>query len=337
MGKSLHICYLAEGTPLVGGVKVIFEQAEALQERGHQVTVITKGERPTWYDVRVPFKQVREFSPSVIPDCDFLIGTFWLTVPPAVQSGKGRPVHLCQGYEGNYPDYAALHGEIEAVYRLPTLTLTVHEPLTQLIWKRFAKKAHTVGQGINHTIFFPGAPRQRREPYRVALVGPYEDGCKGVHEGLLALKALKHELPLQVVRASPLGCSQAEHELGVVDEYHLMVPPQQMGNFYRSCDAFLGPSRAREGFGLPALEALACGVPVAVSDIPSFAGFAETADWGLFFAESDVQGMQNAVQRLLTDSTLRDHLRLRGLEVSRLYSFARVAERIEQVFAAASI
>lgn len=333
----MRICYLSEGTPLCGGVKVTFEQAEALQERGHQVDVISKGERPDWYPLRVPFRQVDEFLPSTLPECDFLVGTFWPTVRAAVQSGKGRPVHLCQGYEGDTPAYAVERPAIEAIYRLPTLLLTVHDPLTTLMHTRFGRKAYTVGQGINHSLFFPDKqPVSSRVP-RVLLVGLYEDDCKGIAEGLTALRALKRDMPIEVVRVSALGRSREEAALGVEGEYHLRLYPSEMGALYRSCDVLLGPSLAREGFGLPVLEALACGVPVAVSDTPTFRAFADTSDWALFFAERDVAGMRQALRRLLTGADVRQHQRNRGLEVARQYTFARVAERIEQVFASASI
>ncbi len=328
----MRICYLSEGTPLCGGVKVTFEQAEALQERGHQVEIVSKGARPHWYDLRVPFTQVQEFLPSTLPECDFMIGTFWPTVKAAVECGKGWPVHLCQGYEGDTLAYSAIRPAIEAVYRLPTLMLTIHEPLTQLVWQHFGKTAHNVGQGINHSVFFPGEQQPRSAPYRVLLVGLYEDDCKGIAEGLTALQALKQELPIQVVRVSALACSPDEQAFGVVDEYHCHLRPDQMGDLYRSCDVLLAPVHAREGFGLPALEALTCGIPVAASDVPSFRCFAGTIDWGVFFAEGDVAGMQSALRQLLQDGELQTRLRQRGLAVAQQYTFARVAERIEQVF-----
>ncbi|HXG19096.1 MAG TPA: glycosyltransferase family 4 protein [Methylomirabilota bacterium] len=331
----MRICYLKDGVPLCGGVKVTFEQAEALQERGHQVEIVAKADRPDWYDLRVPFKSVDELSPEVIPESDFIIATFWTTVRPAVESGKGRPVHLCQGYEGDTAAFLSQWPEIEAVYQLPVLTLTVHEPLTRLLWRRFGKRAHTVGQGINHSVFFPGPERRGDGPLRILLPGPYEIDWKGVHDGLVALKALKAELPFQAIRVSQLPCTEAEQQFGIVDEYHCHLLPREMAALYWSCDIMLAPSWNQEGFGLPALEAMACGTPVALSDIPAFRGFAEGTDWARFFAERDIRGMQQALRELLTDDGLRRRLRAKGVEIARQYTFARVAERVEQVLRAA--
>ena len=107
-----------------------------------------------------------------------------------------------------------------------------------------------------------------------------------------------------------------------------------MPGVYRSCDVMLAPSWTQEGFGLPALEAMACGVPVAMSDIPSFRSFADGEDWALFFAERDIPGMRQALRRLLRDTVLRAPLRRRALEVAQAYTFARVAERIERALMA---
>lgn len=328
----MRICYVQEENALWGGVKIVFEQAEALQERGHQVVIVSKDGPPNWYEVRVPLRQVESFSPASIPESDFVIGTFWTTIRPVMAAEKGCPVHLCQGYEGAYSAYASHSQKIEEVYHLPILTLTVHEPLSRFLWERFRKKACTVGQGINHRVFYPRETDRRTPPWRILLPGPYEVDWKGVRDGLLALRTLKAELPLWVVRVSQFPQSAEEEQLGVIDEYHCHLPAREMPALYCSCDVMLAPSWTQEGFGLPALEALACGVPVAMSDIPSFRGFAPGTDWASFFAERDITGMQNALRQLLQDQTLRTRLQARGLEVAQAYTFARVAEQIERVF-----
>lgn len=327
----MRICYVQEENSLWGGVKVVFEQAEALQERGHQVVIVSKDGPPDWYEVRVPLRQVPAFTPSTIPESDFVIGTFWTTVRDIVRAEKGCPVHLFQGYEGDMAAYAWQRQAIEAIYHLPLLTLTVHEPLTRFLWGRFRKKAWTVGQGVNQEVFHPLGERHASSPWRVLVVGPYEVDWKGVRDGLLALKALKEEIPLHVVRVAQLPQTREEAQLGVVDEYHYRLRAEAMAELYRSCDVLLGASWTQEGFGLPAIEAMACGVPVALSDIPAFREFAEGAEWAVFFAERDLLGAQGAVRRLLLDENLRSTLRSRGFEVARAFSFPRVAARIERV------
>lgn len=330
----MRICYLLEDTSLWGGVKVVFEQAEALRRRGHEVTILSKGDRPDWFELSVPLNRVGEFSASTIPNSDFVIATYWSTVRQAIDAGRGRPVHLCQGYEGDFAGLSPQVEEIEAVYRMAALTLTVHEPITRLLRERFGKAAHTVGEGVDSRVFFPGPLRQLCTPPRILLVGPWEVDWKGVREGVAALSRVRDELPMHVVRASQYPQGEEERRMGVVDEYHTRLLPSAMVDLYRSCDLFVAPSWAQEGFGLPLLEALACGVPTAARAIPSFLAFAPGDDWTVFFPEREAGGMERAIRRLLIDADLRAHLRARGLAVAREYSYQRVAERIERILSA---
>ncbi len=91
---------------------------------------------------------------------------------------------------------------------------------------------------------------------------------------------------------------------------------------YRQATVFAFPS-LYEGFGLPIVEAMACGTPVvgsAVSSIPEVVG-----DAGLLVDPLDVDGWQTALQRVVEDSALRAELRGRGLSRAGQFSWSRAA------------
>jgi glycosyltransferase involved in cell wall biosynthesis len=98
---------------------------------------------------------------------------------------------------------------------------------------------------------------------------------------------------------------------------------------YAAATAFAWPSRY-EGFGLPPLEAMACGTPTAVansSSLPEVVG-----DAALRIAPDDEPGWTQALWRLLADEHLRADLRQRGIERARQFSYERVARETLAVY-----
>jgi glycosyltransferase involved in cell wall biosynthesis len=92
------------------------------------------------------------------------------------------------------------------------------------------------------------------------------------------------------------------------------VGDQDLPALYSQCQVFVYPSRY-EGFGLPPLEAMACGAPVL---IPNHSSFVELyKDCGLLVDPIEVETLEAAIRRLLWDHTLRNELIARGLKLAR--------------------
>jgi alpha-1,3-rhamnosyl/mannosyltransferase len=121
------------------------------------------------------------------------------------------------------------------------------------------------------------------------------------------------------------GLSNRVRFLGAVKE-------EDLPGLYSGARAFVFPS-LYEGFGLPPLEAMACGVPVACSGIPCLREIA--GDAALFFNPKDRDSMAAAIERILTDQPLRADLQNRGLRRASEMSWDATAKQALQVYQAA--
>ncbi|MEZ5285274.1 MAG: glycosyltransferase family 1 protein [Vicinamibacterales bacterium] len=106
-------------------------------------------------------------------------------------------------------------------------------------------------------------------------------------------------------------------------------PQETLASFYRLANAFVFPS-LYEGFGLPPLEAMACGTPVVTSNVSSLPEVA--GDAALLVDPYDVDGIASGLRRILSDEALRADLVARGLARARQFSWSESVARIHAVY-----
>ena len=116
-------------------------------------------------------------------------------------------------------------------------------------------------------------------------------------------------------------------------EEHLIhtdyVPADDLVYFYNGADALLYPS-IFEGFGIPVIEAMACGTPVLTSNTTSLPEVAGNA--AVLVDPLSVDAIADGIHDILTDETLRGRLRRDGLERASEFSWQKTAEKTLQVY-----
>ncbi len=106
------------------------------------------------------------------------------------------------------------------------------------------------------------------------------------------------------------------------------VTDAALPRLYRGATALVFPSLS-EGFGLPPLEAMACGTPVITSNVSSLPEV--VGDAGLMVDPFDVEALAKAMRRVLAEEELRAGMSARGIERARLFSWDRTTAQVSQI------
>ncbi len=104
---------------------------------------------------------------------------------------------------------------------------------------------------------------------------------------------------------------------------------EELVGLYNAADVLVMPS-FYEGFGFPALEAMACGTPVVVSRVASLPEV--VGDAGVLVDPHNPQAIAEAIARVLSDPSLAEELRQRGLERARMFTWEKTARETAAVY-----
>jgi alpha-1,3-rhamnosyl/mannosyltransferase len=107
------------------------------------------------------------------------------------------------------------------------------------------------------------------------------------------------------------------------------LPQENLPAFYSGASVFVYPS-LYEGFGLPVLEAMACGTPVVTSNVSSIAEI--VGEGGIQVDPNDVKSLRNAIERVIEDTHLKENLRTLGFKRAKLFSWENCARDTLDVY-----
>lgn len=181
------------------------------------------------------------------------------------------------------------------------------------------------------------AVKYNLEPGYILYVGTLEPR-KNITTLIKAFKMLResHRLPHKLVIAGGKGwlyreIFRAVSELGLKQEvlFTGYIPADELPLFYNGAGVFVYPS-LYEGFGLPPLEAMACGVPVVTSDCSSLPEV--VGETGIMVNPTDVEALSDAIERILTDRQLAETLSVQGLKRAQEFTWEESARKTMAVY-----
>lgn len=188
---------------------------------------------------------------------------------------------------------------------------------------------------VDTAALHPPAPREPHPPYVLMHVSNFRP-LKRVTDVVRVFAAVHAGLPcrLELVGDGPDRASTQAlvRTLGLEQDVCFHGERDDLADLYGASDVFLLPSES-ESFGLAALEAMACGVPVVASEVGGIPEVVIDGETGFLAEVGDVAGMVDAVRRLLTEPALHQTLsRLARRRAEASFRLAPAVDRYEAVY-----
>jgi glycosyltransferase involved in cell wall biosynthesis len=312
----------------VGGVRILYECANRLHAKGHEVIVLhsikrpykkmksplwlkqisykVKGiARPKWFllDKDISSLIVPEISGQYVPDADIVMSTWWQMAYAInnLPAQKGKAFNLIQDYEIWDGSSELVH----ASYRLPVNHIVIAKFLEEIVFKHSGKKPFRFTISIDTEKFYIRRPIEKRKPDSIIMLYSKEPR-KGTVYGLEALMKLKKNVPS--LTATLFGVYNKPALPGWITYYK---KPGNLPELYNEHAIFFTPSLG-EGWALPPAEAMACGCALVCTDIGGHAGYAIDKETCLLVQPEQVDDMIEKLNQLVTDNEQRIELAKRG-------------------------
>ena len=349
MGQTLRINWVLDRATLSGGVKSNRLIAEAMVRRGHQVSILyvdlPRPAPPPWR-VRTFWRyqkqqrqakregggrpkhhlmqstatllpiQRRPIEARDVPDADVTIATWWETAEWV------RDWPASKGVKAYFVRHHELHGgdpeRVKATYRQPMLKLVIAKWLQRLMQEDYGDpNSVLVPNGVDQTQF-SFVPREKQAVPTVGMLyGKVK--WKGADTAFDALRLAQRQCPELRVVAFGSHPIEPHHVPPANFEYHFRPAQVTIPELYRQADAWLVPSTL-EGFGMPGLEAAACGCPLVVTRCGGAEDYLEEGVNGRLVPVGDAQAMAAALLELV------------GQDAPAWQAMSRASESISQQF-----
>ena len=338
----------------VGGVKVVYEYANCLVRRGHEVTVVHPAllqsdtplsQRPkkllrylqaqvdrsylpsAWFhlDSRVRMLWTWSLHPKYLPEADAVVATAWQTAEWVVNypASKGEKFYLIQHWE-NWDGVS--EDRLRRTWTAPLKKIVISRWL-QNIALDLEQNAEYLPNGLDFDTFGLDRSIEERDPLSLLMLY-HEQPWKGSRDGLEAVEIVRSLYP--DLRLRLFGTHPRAKQLPDWIEYHRLPTQPALRKLYNESAVFLSPSWS-EGWGLPAAEAMQCGAAVVATDIGGHREFLQNGVNGLLTPSKNPAALAEAIIKLLAHPELRIRYATAGHRSIQRFTWKMACDGMERI------
>jgi glycosyltransferase involved in cell wall biosynthesis len=306
-----------------GGVAVIFQHANRLRRRGHDVFVAVENKREVdWFPgLQAPVISLNEY-PN---DVDVLVATGWQTSYGVVDLPARKKFYFVQSDETRFHPEGQLRDLTALSYRLDFNYLTEARWIQKWLLENFGHEAELIPNGLEPELFHATEPLEPKgtKP-RILLEGTIALPSKGMADAFAAVA----DLDAEVWCVSTYGKPQPGWRC---DRFFERVPMIEMKRIYSSCDVLLKLSRV-EGFFGPPMEMMACGGVVVAGKVSGYDEYIVDGYNALTVDLGDIAAARDAVAKVISDDALRSKLIANGFETAKQWQWEPSIDRLERYY-----
>lgn len=350
----MKIQFLLPMAGIAGGVKVVFEYANRLHDRGHEVSILyprkmfphlsplwraeaavrqvkfkadaLRGKtEASWFPLRVPLIRTPSLEARYIPDADITIASSNETAEWAAKLPDrcGEKFYLIQDYEVWLRDPE----KVDATWKLPLKKVVISEALKELGEQKFGEKIYALlPNGVDTKIYY-NDHKEYHQPRRLLMMY-HLDERKGIPDGFKAIEGVRKNFPdvqLSLYGAFPPGDDVPEYA-----EYHQAPSLEEFRALYGSADIFISPSW-KEGFHLPPMEAMACKCALVATNVGGVPTYTIPGKTALVVEPHHPEDLQAAIEKLLKDEKLLKEISEAGYQYIQQFTWEKATDNLENV------
>ncbi len=341
----------------IGGFKVLYEYANQLSARGHQVTVIHSrhiepvakfteqikdyiwtwmkpvidGGTVPWFNFHphIRLLLLPNLQESFIPDADISIATCWSVVETIKQysQSKGQKSYIVYDYEIWRTETDAIRQKMQAAFQSGLFAIATSPSVEQMLAENNVSPVAYIPCGIDLQQYRIDLPITNRVWGTIGF--PARQATeKGTADAITAIQILKHTYG-DALKFKAFGPKPIDNLPTDID-FQLLPTDTQLKEFYNSISIFIFPSHY-EGWGLPGHEAIACGAALVASDSVGLRNYAIDGETALLVPIKRPDLLAQAIDNLLQDDQLRQKIASQGHQHIQRYTWKRAVDSLEKL------